>query len=96
MASATMVSDQLWKCWLQTFGREDREKMYYAWAYDALSWWIITGRASLPWEDAFCKADPKKLMKFAAKHAGAHETCIKEVTKYLRRYCGLEKEDVHA
>lgn len=93
MASATAVNDQLWKCYLQTFGRDGTEKIYYAWAHDALSWWITTGRASRPWEDAFCNAKPAKLMKFAHKYSGSMEGCIKEVTKYLRRYCGLEKED---
>lgn len=93
MASATAVSDKLWKCYLQTFGREGTEKVYYSWAHDALSWWINTGRASRPWEDAFCKCDPKKLMKHASKHSGSMQGCIEEVTKYLRRYCGLEKED---
>lgn len=93
MANITAVNDQLWKCFLQTFGRNGTERMYYTWAHDALSWWIFTGRASRPWEDAFCKADPKRLMRFAAKHAGAHEECIKEVTKYLRRWCRLKKEE---
>ena len=93
MASLTEGYDKLWKCYLQTFGRDGTEKVYYSWAHDALSWWITTGRASRPWEDAFCKADPAKLMRYAARRSGSHDVCIKDVTKYLQRYCGLEKEE---
>ena len=93
MASATEVTDQLWKCYLQTFDKTGREKVYYQWAHHALSWWIVTGRASRPWEDAFCRAKPAKLMRYAAKRSGSIDICIRDVTKYLKRYCGLEKED---
>lgn len=96
MASATEVTEQLWKCYQQTIGRTGREGVYYRWAHDALSWWITTGRASRPWEDAFCRANPYKLMRYAAKRSGSHDICIRDVTKYLQRYCGLEKEKRNA
>ena len=90
--NTTEVYEKLWKCHLQTFGREGRERIYYQWAHDAIAWWINTGRASRPWEAAFCKADPAKLMKFAARRSGSSQEYVEEVTKYLRRYCGLTKE----
>ena len=93
MVNATDISDKLWKCYLQTFGRDGDDRLRYTWAHSNLTWYINSGRASTPWIKAFCKANPKRLMKCAAKNAGTTDVCIKDVTKYLRHYCGLSREE---
>ena len=92
MANATAVSEQLHRCYLETIGRGGADAVYYPWAHYSIEWYIGSGRASRPWEDAFCKADPAKLMKYAAKYSGSTKECVERITKYLAKNCGYGKE----
>lgn len=59
-------------------------------AYDAVSWYINTGRASAAWVRTALRADPGKLLDYVGQ--GTVEEEVDRATKYLRRWCGLTVE----
>lgn len=88
---------RLWKAErLITWGMEEAQadgSHYPEWAYQAIKYYIRTGRACPEWENALMKADPEKLLRHmtrhAIKHDGSDESLLKACTSYLKRYCGL-------
>ena len=66
-----------------------QEKTRLLWAFYAIERYINTARASGDFLRALQRANPAKLMRHAAKHAGTDEECIAAVSAYLRRYCGM-------
>lgn len=65
------------------------EKTRLQWAFYAIERYVNTARASVDFLRALQRANPAKLMRHAAKHAGTDEECIAAVSAYLRRYCGM-------
>ena len=65
------------------------EKMRLQWAFYAIERYVNTARASVDFLRALQRANPAKLMRHAAKHAGTDDECITAVSAYLTRYCGM-------
>lgn len=65
------------------------EKTRLLWAFYAIERYVNTARASVDFLRALQRANPAKLMRHAAKHAGTDEECIATVSAYLTRYCGM-------
>ena len=59
-------------------------------AYDAVAWYVSTGRASTQWIRSALKADPGKLLDYVGQ--GTVEEEVDRATRYLRRWCGLTVE----
>lgn len=60
------------------------------WALDAIRWYIVTGRASVPWLDAVARANPDRLLTAMARSADASTAgMIETCHRYLKRYCRL-------
>ena len=59
-------------------------------AYDAVAWYVSTGRASAAWVRSALRADPGKLLDHVGQ--GTVEDDVDRATRYLRRWCGLTVE----
>ena len=89
MISRQKIEEKLWQCQKETYGKiDEKEYRNYTWAFQALTWYINTGRASPAWIDAWMKANPVSLMRGAAKHSGSTTGCIDFISRYLSRYYG--------
>lgn len=56
-------------------------------AYDAIAWYVNTGRAGPAWVRSALRANPGKLLDFVG--AGSVMDEVNRATAYLHRYCGL-------
>ena len=93
MISSTMIDNKLGDI---CFFAYEKEEYAYRSAADAIRWYVRSGRASTPWIKALLKANPEKILAFLVESCeyGATEEYVKLATKYLRRFCRLNKEMV--
>ncbi|WP_303814209.1 hypothetical protein [Selenomonas ruminantium] len=91
MISATMIDNKLGDI---SFYGYIKEEYAYRNAADSIQWYVRSGRASTPWIKALLKATPEKILAYIVESCeyGSTEEQVKLATKYLRRYCRLDKD----
>lgn len=90
--NANSIDNQRHRCFLRTMEwTSDADRYARRVAFDAIAWWIDTGRSWLLWEKRFVNANSHTLMKTAAcaaRKSGNYSDIIIAVTNYLDRYYG--------
>ncbi len=59
---------------------------YRYWVYDAIAWYITTGRASMGFIEALSRVNPDKLVERLGADGDSTEGYVDKVKRYLRMY----------
>lgn len=62
------------------------ERFTYRWAYDAVNYYVSSGRAYVTWIKAFIKADKYKLLEYMTSGTSrSDQSMIKRATTFINR-----------
>lgn len=89
--SSDSVSDSLYSLFLACFNYSSSSERFQRFnAYDSISWYVTTCRASASWIRALQRANPEKLLKFIIS-SDDHSSIgnVSAATTYLKQHCHL-------